>query len=332
MRNGTLLAAFAAGLLALSGWIAWSALRPKPGSGPAPEGMAWVPGGSFLMGSEDPRFPDAKPVHEVSVDGFWMDRHEVTNEEFARFVKATGHVTTAEQVPNLPDVPPEKRVPGSIVYRKPREGTPERPGEYWWEYVPGACWKHPEGPGSTLAGREKHPVVHVSWVDAEAYAKWAGKRLPTEAEWEYAARGGLAQAPFAWGRTAKPDERWMANIWQGEFPAKNSGEDGYPGTAPVMSFPPNGFGLFDLSGNVWEWCNDWYLDSYYRSSPSGNPRGPSKAESRDPVEPGIPKRVQRGGSYMCSDQYCTRYMNGGRGKGDPESSHAHVGFRCVRDP
>ncbi len=312
-----------------------SALRELDGGvppGPAPEGMVWIPAGTFVMGMTDPDFPDAGPAHEVALRGFWMDRHEVTNEAFEAFVKATGYKTVAERVPDLPNVPPEKRVPGSIAYRRPPDAVTLDQPLSWWDYVPGACWKHPEGPGTTTAGREKHPVVHVAWEDAAAYAQWAGKRLPTEAEWEYAARGGLEGRRYGWGDDLRPGGRWMANIWQGDFPRENSGEDGHRATAPVMSFPPNGYGLFDMAGNVWEWCADWYSPAYYRHSPREGPPGPSRSESGHPREPGIPKRVQRGGSFMCSDRYCVRYVVGSRGEGDPDSSHFHLGFRCAKSP
>jgi sulfatase modifying factor 1 len=297
----------------------------------APDGMIWIPGGEFLMGDTDPIFPDAKPVHRVYVDGFWMDRTEVTNAQFARFVQATGYVTVAERPPNpkeFPTVPQEKLVPGSIVFSPPdKEVSLDQPLS-WWRYVPGANWRHPEGPGSNLRGRENHPVVHICWYDARAYAKWAGKRLPTEAEWEYAARGGLEQKRYCWGDELLPGGKWQANIWQGDFPRRNTKEDGFERTAPVGSFPANGYGLFDMSGNVWEWCADWYRPDYYAKSPGRNPQGPDS--SFDPSEPNLPKRVQRGGSFLCSDVYCARYRPGARGKGEPGSAASHIGFRCVR--
>jgi formylglycine-generating enzyme required for sulfatase activity len=293
------------------------------------ENMVWIPGGSFEMGDAD--FPDAQPIHAVELDGFWMDRTEVTNAQFARFIGATGYVTVAERKPDpreFPDAPPDKLVPGSIVFKPPDKDVPlDQPYE-WWAYVPGANWRHPEGPGSDLTGRENHPVVHVCWHDAVAYARWAGKRLPAEAEWEYAARGGLKQKRYTWGDELRPGGKWMANIWQGKFPRENTKEDGYERTAPVGSFPSNGFGLYDMAGNVWEWCADWYRPDYYGVSPARNPEGPGS--SFDPQEPTLPKRVQRGGSYMCSDLYCVRYRPGARGKGEPGSAAGHIGFRCVR--
>jgi formylglycine-generating enzyme required for sulfatase activity len=300
-----------------------------PGS--APEGMVWIPGGEFWMGVDDQHFPDAQPVHLVRVDGFWMDRTEVTNAMFAEFVQATGYVTVAEKPPDakdFPGVPAEDLVAGAPVFTPPEQDVPlDRPLS-WWRYVPGADWRHPEGPGSTIEGRENHPVVHVCWHDAVAYAQWAGKRLPTEAEWEFAARGGLDRKKYSWGDELRPGGQWQANIWQGRFPRENTQEDGFARTAPVGSFPANGYGLVDMAGNVWEWCSDWYHPEYYRVSPRRNPQGPER--SFDPHEPRIPKRVQKGGSFLCSDLYCVRYMPGTRGKGAPDTGQSHVGFRCVR--
>jgi formylglycine-generating enzyme required for sulfatase activity len=263
-----------------------------------------------------------------------MDQTTVTNEQFAAFVRATGFVTLAEKKPDprqYPNASEDQLVPGSLVFTSPKHAVPLHvPEAYrqWWQFVPGASWKHPEGPDSNLSGREKHPVVHVCWDDAMAYAKWAGKRLPTEAEFEYAARGKLTQMPYVWGREFRPDGKCMANTWQGRFPFENTREDGWERTAPVASFPPNGFGLYDMAGNVWQWCADWYRYDYYAHSPRRNPQGP--ADSLDPREPTLPKRVQRGGSFLCSDQYCSRYMPGGRGTGAVDTGQSHVGFRCVR--
>jgi len=294
-------------------------------------GMIWIEAGSFLMGSES-GFPDETPVHRVEVDGFWMDRTEVTNQEFERFVKHTGYVTVAERKPraeDFPGVPPERLVPGSVVFRAP-EGEVDLADYYkWWSYTPGASWKHPTGPGSSLEGLERHPVVHIAWEDAVAYAKWSGKRLPTEAEWERAARGGVESEPYIWGRDLAPEGKWKANIWQGGFPKNNSGADGFVGTSPVGSFPGNRFGLVDMSGNVWEWCSDWYRPDYYASSAVKNPTGPS--DSFDPNEPGVVKRVQRGGSFLCSEVYCTGYRPSARMKGAPDTGLSHSGFRCVRN-
>jgi formylglycine-generating enzyme required for sulfatase activity len=294
--------------------------------------MAWVPGGAFWMGSDDPMMGDARPQHLVRVAGFWMDRTEVTNAQFAKFVAATGYRTVAERPPDpklYPDVPPDKLVAGSIVFTPPDHDVPLDNPYVWWQYRPGASWRHPEGAGSTIDGREDHPVVQVCWDDAVAYATWAGKRLPTEAEWEFAARGGLDRKRYTWGDELRPEGKWLVNNWQGKFPRENSREDGFPGTAPVGTYPPNGFGLADMAGNVWEWCADWYRPEYYRYSPAEDPKGPDS--SYDPNEPNMPKRVQRGGSFMCSDLYCVRYLPGARGKGAPDSAAGHVGFRCARD-
>jgi formylglycine-generating enzyme required for sulfatase activity len=342
-------------------------VNATPPPGPSPEGMVWVPGGTFWMGSEDKNFPDAQPVHKVYVDGFWMDKTEVTNAQFARFVAATGYVTVVERALDPSKFPgfdaavfgfqpeylaalaaaPGLGLPGtlpwvgihqargilkpfSLVFRMPEKAVNAKGADpsIWWRAVAGASWKRPEGPGSDLKGRENHPAVHICYEDAEAYAKWAGKRLPTEAEWEFAARGGLDQKPYVWGDQVKPEGKPMANTWQGEFPHRNTLEDGYLGTAPAGSFPPNGFGLCDMAGNVWEWCSDWYQPKYGSAFVERNPKGP--ATSHDPSEPGVAKRVQRGGSFLCCENYCVRYMAAGRGKGEPESTGNHIGFRCVR--
>jgi formylglycine-generating enzyme required for sulfatase activity len=294
--------------------------------------MAWIPGGRFWMGADDPSSLDASPVHEVAVDGFWMDRTEVTNRQFARFVAETAYVTVAERAPDAkdyPDVPGERLVPGSLVFTPPAGRVSLENPLAWWRYVPGANWRHPEGPDSSIAGNDDHPVVHVCWEDAQAYARWAGKRLPTEAEWELAARGGKARNRYVWGDEPRPEGRWQANTWQGHFPDRNSSDDGFLLTAPVASFPPNGYGLFDMSGNVWEWCDDWYRPGYTVSEHI-NPRGP--ASSFDPSEPGVAKRVQRGGSFLCNDEYCTGYLPGVRGRGAPDSAGSNIGFRCVLSP
>ncbi len=293
--------------------------------------MVWIPGDTFLMGSNEGQ-TDERPAHEVTVSGFWMDKTEVTNEQFEKFVRATGYVTIAERKPDpkdFPGAPPENLVPGSVVFKPPPGEVPLDNHYVWWTYVPSANWRHPEGPNSTIQGREKHPVVHVSWEDAVAYAKWAGKRLPTEAEWEFAARGGLAGDLYVWGKEKVPGGKWQANIWQGRFPNENTLADGFRGAAPVASFPPNGYGLYDMSGNVWEWCADWYLPNYYAHSPKENPPGPDT--SFDPNEPGIMKRVQRGGSFLCSDLYCIGYRPGARMKSTPDTGLSHSGFRCVKD-
>ena len=305
--------------------------------------MVWIPGGEFSMGAVNPQgmedgghetMNDARPVHRVYVDGFFMDEHEVTNQEFAAFVKATGYITIAEQKPTqaeFPGVPAEKLVAGSVVFR-PIATSDLSNHLQWWDYVAGADWKHPLGPGTTIAGKDHYPVVQVAWPDAQAYAKWAGKRLPTEAEWEFAARGGKTGSLYPWGNTLKPDGKWMANTFQGTFPGNDNGSDGFAGIAPVKQYAPNAYGLYDMAGNVWEWCNDWYGWDYYQSALQGvvmrNPQGP--ASSNDPAEEGQQKKVQRGGSFLCTDQYCTRYMVGTRGKGEYRSASNHVGFRCVK--
>jgi formylglycine-generating enzyme len=313
-------------------------LNPMNPPGDAPEGMVWIPGGEFYMGDiGDEKMADASTIHLVYVDGFWMDKHEVTNERFAKFVAATHYVTDAENQPNAKDFPEldqgdrEKLKPFSLVFKKPALGPCDLTDHRnWWEMKYGASWKHPEGPGSTISGRENHPVVHISYHDAVAYCKWAKCRLPTEAEWEFAARGGLDRRTYPWGNELTPDGKWMANIWQGDFPGENTRADGFEGTAPVGSFPANGYGLHDMAGNAWEWCADWYQYNYYRESPERNPQGPDTAF--DPFERGVAnKRVQRGGSFLCAENYCTRYRVGARGKGEVTSSGNHCGFRCVKD-
>lgn len=315
--------------------VAWSLSRVAPlhsAAKPRSE-MVWIPAGRFAMGSERPVFTDARPVHNVELSGFWMDATLVTNAEYRRFVAATGYITVAERKPNpadFPEVPPEKLVAGSLVFISPPKPVALDDVSQWWTFVPGANWRHPEGANSNLVGRENHPVVQVCYEDALAYAKWAGKRLPTEAEFEYAARGGLNQKPYVWGDDFRPKGRFMANTWQGGFPNQNTGEDGYHGASPVRAFPPNRYGLYDMAGNVWEWCADWYRPDYYRVSPKRNPQGP--ADSYDPDEPGTPKRVQRGGSFLCTEQYCSRYRAGGRGRAAADTGTNHAGFRCALSP
>lgn len=305
----------------------------------APEqskGMVWVAGGKFWMGCEDQSFNDVRPIHQVDLKGFWVDRTEVTNAEYAKFVEATGYKTVAERKPDakdFPGAPPENLVPGAVVFTPPTQAVSKHSHYNWWRYVPGANWRHPQGPASDIKKLSTHPVVDVAWEDASAYAKWAGKRLPTEAEFEYAARGGLDRKLFSWGNELRPGGKWQANIWQGRFPYKNTAEDGFADSAPVCSFSPNGYGLYDMTGNVWEWCADWYRPNYYQTvldeKLASNPQGPK--DSFDPIEPSQPKRVQRGGSFLCTDQYCARYLVGARGKGEPSSGCSNVGFRCVKD-
>lgn len=283
----------------------------------APAGFVWIPGGSFHMGKTD-GLADAQPVHVVSLDGFWISKTEVTNSQFAKFIQATGYVTTAEKAPrpeDFPDANPELLVPGALVFSGRK-----------WHYRPGADWRHPTGLNSDIGGLANHPVVNVSYEDALAYCQWAGGTLPTEAQFEYAERGGLEGREFAWGDIQNPDGKEMANIWQGEFPAKNLKRDGFLGTAPVGAFPPNGYGLSDMSGNVWEWCLDWYDETYYARSPGRNPVNTEK-----PISP-EPSRVTRGGSFLCSDNYCLGYRPGARMKTTPDTGLFHTGFRCVVNP
>jgi formylglycine-generating enzyme len=311
----------------------------------APAGMVWIPGGEFSMGSEASaeaycELPgitrDAQPIHRVAVQGFFMDATEVTNEQFAAFVKATGYVTIAERPLDpaaFPGAPPESLVPGSTVFTPTAGPVDLRNATQWWRYVPGTTWRMPEGPGSSLKGRDRHPVVHVAFADAEAYAAWAGRRLPTEAEWEFAARGGLTGNLYAWGNELSPHGKHQTNIHQGAFPIRDDGKDGFIGVAPVAQFAPNGYGLYDVAGNVWEWTSDWYRPDYYvtlakAGAVAMNPTGP--ANSYDPAEPGAQKRVQRGGSYLCSEEYCSRYLVGTRGKGEVSTGSNHVGFRTVK--
>ena len=311
---------------------------------PAPKGMVWVVGGEFSMGSEDPRnkvyggqeaMDDARPIHRVFVDGFWMDRTDVTNAQFARFVESTGYVTVAERQLNakdFPDADAKDLVPGSIVFSAPRRPVSLEKPLSWWRYVPGANWRHPTGPRSSIRGKELYPVVQVAYEDAVAYAKWRHARLPTEAEWEFAARGGLTGKTYSWGDDLHPDGRWMANTHEGHFPDTDTAADGYAGIAPVARYPANAYGLFDMSGNVWQWVADWYRADYYFTVSNRTVRNPSgPTSSFDPEEPGTLKRVQRGGSFLCTEQYCTRYMVGTRGKGEPSSASNHIGFRCVVD-
>jgi len=299
-------------------------------------GMVWIPGGSFQMGS-DHHYPEEAPAHTVTVDGFWMDEHTVTNVQFQRFVQATRYVTQAERAANPADYPgakPEMLQPASVVFRKTLEPVDLRNHFNWWSYVPGASWRHPEGPGSSLKGRGHHPVVHVGFEDAEAYARWVGKALPTEAEWERAARGGLDGAEFVWGDEFTPGGKAMANTWQGEFPWQNLLTDGFEGTAPVGSFRPNGYGLYEMAGNVWEWTTDWYVThSEIQDSccASVKPRGGAREQSYDPCVPAIkmPRKVIKGGSYLCAPNYCRRYRPAARMAQPLDTSTCHLGFRCI---
>jgi formylglycine-generating enzyme len=311
-----------------------------------PPGMVWIPGGEFQMGGDDPLArPDESPIHRVRVDGFWMDATEVTNAQFAEFASATGYKTVAERpldweelkkqaAPGTPKPADEVMQPGSLVFTPPDHEVDLRRYDQWWSWTLGANWRHPEGPGSTIDGREQHPVVHIAYEDAVAYARWAGKQLPTEAQWEFAARGGLDGKVNVWGD--EPVTASRCNIWQGHFPDHNTKEDGFERTAPVGSFPPNGYGLYDMAGNVWEWCADLYRpDTYARrvielgaGAIAVNPTGPTS--SLDPRNPYAPEsRVHRGGSFLCNDSYCASYRPSARMACPPDTGLAHLGFRCV---
>lgn len=310
-------------------------------AGPTREGMVWIPGSVFQMGSNS-FYPDEAPVHHAAVDGFWMDTCAVTNEQFARFVQETSYVTVAERPLNphdYPDADPLLLVPGSLVFQQPTHPVNLRNPSQWWAYVPGADWRHPYGPHSTNKGREKFPVVHIAYEDAEAYAAWATKELPSEAEWEFAARGGLAGMVYTWGNELMPHGKVMANTWFGEFPWQNIRMGRHPKTMPVGSFPPNGYGLYDMAGNVWEWTSDWY-QSRHQDAPAKacctprNPHGGSMEQSYDPLQPGtrIPRKVLKGGSYLCAPNYCLRYRPAARSPEMIDTSTCHIGFRCIMRP
>jgi len=305
---------------------------------PAHKDMVWIPGGTFRMGS-DHHYPEEAPVHSVSVDGFWIDRTPVTNAQFRKFAEATGHVTFAEIPPDPKDYPgalPHMLKAGSLVFDPPDHPVDLRIWSQWWSFRFGANWRRPYGKGSWIHSRDNHPVVHVAYRDAEAYAAWAGKRLPTEAEWEFAARGGLDGAEFAWGDEFTPGGRHMANTWQGEFPCQNLNADGYERTSPVNAFPPNGYGVYDMIGNVWEWTTDWYTPKHPADAPKAccipeNPRGGREQDSYDPCQPEIkiPRKVIKGGSHLCAPNYCRRYRPAARHAEAVDTSTSHLGFRCV---
>ena len=312
----------------------------------SPDGMVWIPGGEFSMGANDPpdmddvgmkATKDARPIHRVYVDGFYMDATDVTNAQFAAFVKATNYVTVAERKPraeDFPNAPPENLVAGAVVFAAPDHPVPLDNHFQWWTYIKGANWQHPLGPDSDIKGKDNYPVVQIAYEDAVAYANWAGKRLPTEAEWEFAARGGQAGKPFVWGDDFRPHGKWMANTHEGHFPNADTGDDGFKGIAPVAQYPANPYGLYDMAGNVWQWTTDWYRPDYYQTLASApgvarNPQGP--ANPWDPEEPTERKKTHRGGSFLCTDQYCSRYVVGTRGKGDVSTGTNHLGFRCVMD-
>ena len=300
--------------------------------------MIWIAGGPFRMGS-DRHYPEEAPVHRVVVHGFWIDRYPITNAQFRQFVEATGHVTFAEIPPDPKDYPgalPHMLYAGSLVFQRPEGKVDLRDWSHWWTYLKGANWRHPYGPKSSIRGRDDYPVVHVASADALAYARWAGKDLPTEAEWELAARGGLDGAEFAWGDELTPGGRHMANTWQGAFPRQNLGSDGYLRTSPVTAFPPNGYGLYDMIGNVWEWTSDWFAPRHVADAPKPccfpqNPRGGREDQSYDPCQPSIriPRKVLKGGSHLCAPNYCRRYRPAARHPEPIDTSTCHVGFRCV---
>lgn len=303
--------------------------------------MVWIPGGSFRMGSDD-HYPEERPAHRVAVDGFFIDPAPVTNAEFRAFVEATGHVTVAETAPDPKDYPgalPHLLKAGSLVFTPPDHPVGLGDWSRWWTFRFRACWRRPYGPGSSTKGLDDHPVVHVAYRDAEAYAAWAGKALPTEAEWELAARGGLEGAEFAWGGELEPGGRPVANTWQGAFPYENLETDGYARTSPVGAYPPNGFGLYDMIGNVWEWTTDWWSDRHPADAGKAccvpqNPRGGAVEASYDPAQPAIriPRKVLKGGSHLCAPSYCRRYRPAARHAEPVDTSTSHVGFRCVRRP
>lgn len=305
----------------------------------APTRMVWIPGGTFRMGSED-SYPEESPVHQVSVDGFWMDCYAVTNAEFAKFVHATGYATLAERPLNpadFPGAPVENLRPGSMLFSRTNRAVDLADYTNWWVWAPGTNWRHPHGPRSSLSGMEQHPVVHIAYEDAEAYALWAGNALPTEAEWEFAARGGLDGKKFTWGDEECPGGKQMANSWQGEFPWQNLLLDGYEGTSPVGSYPPNDYGLFDMAGNVWEWTTDWYVARQPHQeikaccSPELSPRIATSEQSLDPRQPQfkIPRKVVKGGSHLCAPNYCLRYRPAARQPQMIDTGMSHLGFRCV---
>lgn len=316
------------------------------GGAVAPPGMKWIPGGEFSMGTDDPEsMPNERPARTVKITGFWMDEHSVTNAQFRAFIKATGYVTTAEQAvdwnvlkqqlpPDAPKPPDDMLVPGSLVFTPPDHAVDLRDMSAWWSWTPGASWKHPQGPASTIDGRDDYPVVQVSWDDAVAYAKWAGKRLPTEAEWEYAARGGTAKnSRYYWGDSFKLNGKFMANTFTGDFPYRNTAEDGYAGASPVRAFPRNGYGLYDMAGNVWNWCSDFYAANVHQQAKSHgvscDPAGP--AETFSPHNPRAVEHVIKGGSFLCNPSYCESYRPSAR-RGTPyDTGSEHIGFRCVKD-
>ena len=295
-----------------------------------PNDMVSIKGGTFRMGSDE-HYAEERSVEDVTVDSFCIDKYEVSNAQFAQFVKETGYVTVAERplsAKDFPQLSEAQRVPGSLVFVQPPPSKPITGPQSWWQWVKGANWRHPTGPDSTLEGKENHPVVHIAFADAQAYAKWAGKSIPTEVQWEFAARGGLKGAIYTWGGQYSPKK---ANTWQGSFPVANTKEDGHLSTAPIGSYPPNGYGLYDMAGNVWEWTQDWYRTGHEGKAHKANPTGPDKGESFDPREPGAAKHVIKGGSYLCAPNYCSRYRPAAREAESPDTGTGHIGFRLVKN-
>lgn len=300
-------------------------------AGRCPDQMVWVAGGDFAMGSDD-FYPEEKAVDDVRVTGFCIDTHEVTNAQFAKFVADTNYRTVAERplsAEEYPQLSAAQRQPGSLVFQMPESPNQPVPELSWWHWTPGSNWQHPQGPASDLKGREQYPVVHIALEDAQAYAQWANKQLPTESQWEYAARGGLQGASFTWGNEYKPT---LANSWQGLFPLFNTAEDGHVGLAPVESYPPNSYGLYDMAGNVWEWTLDWYQPGHGGKAHQTNPTGPLAKDSYDSREPGVAKHVIKGGSYLCAPNYCSRFRPGAREAQSPDTGTSHIGFRLVQQP
>lgn len=304
--------------------------------------MVLIPGGTLQMGGDNAQ-ADANefPKHPVPIEAFWMDTTEVTNARFAEFVNATGYITVAERPlhwetlkttlpPGTPKPPDSLLQPGALVFRPTPQPVPLDDPSRWWQWVVGACWKHPAGPGSSIQDKMQHPVVQIAWEDAAAYARWAGKRLPTEAEWEWAARGGQAATIYPWGNDAAGSGTPKANFWQGLFPYQNQLTDGFAGTAPVGSFPPNGYGLYDMAGNVWEWCADWFDHDFYRSPDAGKPNTKGPDRGYNPAMPYLQEKVMRGGSFLCNDDYCSGYRNARRMGSSPDTGLNHTGFRCAR--
>jgi formylglycine-generating enzyme required for sulfatase activity len=349
MMRWILFVVLAAGVLTAGMWLRSSPASESPES---PPGMVRIPAGQFMMGTDDPNsMPNERPAHVVKLDAFWIDEHDVTNAEFRKFVIATGYLTTAEKpidwnemkkqvAPGTPKPPAEMLQPGSLVYTPPDHPVDLTNMGNWWTWTLGASWKHPQGPSSNLDGKDNFPVVQVSWDDASAYAKWAGKRLPTEAEWEYAARGGHEGTRYYWGNDFSPGGKYMCNTFTGDFPYRNTAADGFAGVAPVKSFPPNGYGLYDMAGNVWQWTADLYRadaheQSLKQSGQSGqpccvNPTGPTECFNPTEAVPNTLERVTKGGSYLCNVNYCESYRPVARRGTPPDTGTEHIGFRCVK--